>query len=79
MPRYKLLIEYDGTPFSGWQIQEHALSVQGALTAAIASLTGERVTLQGAGRTATGVHALGAARDETKGQVRLLLEWETKF
>lgn len=59
MPRYCISIEYDGTPFSGWQFQADAPSVQGAIEDAIAALTGERVTIQGAGRTDAGVHALG--------------------
>jgi len=59
VPRYKLTIEYDGTPFSGWQVQENAPSVQGALIAAIEAFCGERVAVQGAGRTDAGVHALG--------------------
>src|ERR1700739_1249265 len=59
MPRYKLLIEYDGAPFVGWQIQDQGASVQGALVAAIEAFCGERVKVQGAGRTDTGVHALG--------------------
>jgi tRNA pseudouridine38-40 synthase len=59
MPRYKLLIEYDGTPFVGWQVQDQAPSVQGALMDAIEAFCGERVKVQGAGRTDTGVHALG--------------------
>lgn len=58
MPRYKLTIEYDGAPFVGWQVQETGLSVQGALMTAIEAFCGERVKLQGAGRTDTGVHAL---------------------
>src|ERR1044071_7847469 len=59
MPRYKLTIEYDGTPFAGWQFQNDSPTVQGALTAAIAALSGEQASVQGAGRTDTGVHALG--------------------
>jgi tRNA pseudouridine38-40 synthase len=59
MPRYKLLIEYDGTPFVGWQIQQPGLSVQGLLAAAIEGFCGERVEVRGAGRTDAGVHALG--------------------
>jgi tRNA pseudouridine38-40 synthase len=58
MPRYKLTIEYDGTPFVGWQAQDNGISVQGVLTDAIAAFAGERVTVAGAGRTDTGVHAL---------------------
>ena len=59
MPRYKLLIEYDGAPFVGWQVQDNGLSVQGVLTAAVAAFCGEQVPVQGAGRTDAGVHALG--------------------
>jgi tRNA pseudouridine38-40 synthase len=59
MPRYKLTIEYDGTPFVGWQAQDSGLSVQGVLTDAVAAFAGERAAVAGAGRTDTGVHALG--------------------
>jgi len=59
MLRYKLTIEYDGTPYIGWQAQDNGDSVQGALTQAIAAFAGERVTVAGAGRTDAGVHALG--------------------
>ena len=59
MPRYRLRIEYDGTPYVGWQRQENGPSVQGAIEAAILSLTGETVSIRGAGRTDSGVHAMG--------------------
>jgi tRNA pseudouridine38-40 synthase len=59
MPRYKLTIEYDGTPFFGWQWQDNAPTVQRALTDALTALCGHAVKVAGAGRTDTGVHALG--------------------
>jgi tRNA pseudouridine38-40 synthase len=58
MPRYKLTIEYDGTPFSGWQRQSERPSVQQALEEALYRMSGETVTTQAAGRTDAGVHAL---------------------
>lgn len=59
MPRYKLTIEYDGTHFNGWQSQADRRAVQDALSAAIEGFCGEKVTVFGAGRTDSGVHALG--------------------
>jgi tRNA pseudouridine38-40 synthase len=59
MPRYKLTIEYDGTPFVGWQMQDNGASVQGVLADAVAAFAGERAAVHGAGRTDAGVHALG--------------------
>ena len=58
MPRYKLTIEYDGTPYVGWQMQENGVSVQGRLAEAIKSLSGEDTVPRGGGRTDAGVHAL---------------------
>ena len=59
MPRYKLTLEYDGSPFVGWQRQENGASVQGALEEAAHKLSGEKVTAHAAGRTDAGVHAYG--------------------
>ncbi len=59
MPRYKLTIEYDGTPFVGWQVQDNGSSVQGAMASAIARFCGVTVVPAGAGRTDAGVHATG--------------------
>ncbi|HUG60389.1 MAG TPA: tRNA pseudouridine(38-40) synthase TruA [Methylomirabilota bacterium] len=61
MPRYKLLVEYDGTGYRGWQRQAASAgdSVQGVLETAIAAFAGHPVTLFGAGRTDAGVHASG--------------------
>ena len=59
MARFKLTLEYDGTPFVGWQRQNNGPSVQAALEDAVYSLCGERVSVQSAGRTDAGVHARG--------------------
>jgi len=72
MPRYKLIIEYDGAPFSGWQIQADQRTVQGTLAAAIEAFTGEKVNLQGAGRTDAGVHARGQVA-----HMDLAKDWDT--
>lgn len=59
MPRYKAIIEYDGTDFSGWQRQKDVLSVQQLLEEAIERFSEEVVTTRAAGRTDAGVHAKG--------------------
>lgn len=58
MPRYKLTIEYDGGPFSGWQYQDDQPTVQGELMRAAKALDQSDVTVYGSGRTDAGVHAL---------------------
>jgi tRNA pseudouridine38-40 synthase len=59
MPRYRLTVEYDGGPYKGFQAQDGVASVQDALERAILGFSGERLRLQAAGRTDTGVHATG--------------------
>ena len=84
MPRYKLIVEYDGRPFCGWQRQAHDLSVQQVLEEAIARFSGETVTTQAAGRTDAGVHALGQvvhfdlSRQWDPFKVREALNYHTK-
>jgi tRNA pseudouridine38-40 synthase len=57
--RYRLTIEYAGTKYSGWQIQQNARTIQGELQRAAMEALGKPVELQGSGRTDAGVHALG--------------------
>ncbi|HVZ69017.1 MAG TPA: tRNA pseudouridine(38-40) synthase TruA [Rhizomicrobium sp.] len=82
--RYRLTIEYDGAPFSGWQRQENGPSVQAALEDAIFRLSGERAAVTGAGRTDSGVHALGQAahfdleKEFAPGKVRDALNYHLK-
>lgn len=61
MPRYRITLEYDGGTLVGWQRQDNGASVQGIVEDAIEKITGERVTVTGAGRTDAGVHALAMA------------------
>ena len=59
MHNYKIVIEYDGTNFVGWQQQENGQSIQSTLQEALFKLTGEDIIIFGAGRTDAGVHAYG--------------------
>ncbi|MFV2092762.1 MAG: tRNA pseudouridine(38-40) synthase TruA [Hyphomicrobiales bacterium] len=76
MARFKLIVEYDGAPFAGWQKQAGAITVQECLENSVQDFSGELVTVFGAGRTDAGVHALGQvahfdlAGDWTAGTVR---------
>jgi tRNA pseudouridine38-40 synthase len=58
MRNIKLVLSYDGSDFSGWQVQPSAATIQGTLASAIGRVTGEKVLPQGSGRTDTAVHAL---------------------
>ena len=57
MPNYKIIVEYDGTNFVGWQQQANGHSIQSALQESVFKLSGEKVVIYGAGRTDAGVHA----------------------
>ena len=59
MERYKIKVDYDGTPFVGWQFQKNGQSVQEVLQKAIFNFSKENVIVTGAGRTDSGVHGLG--------------------
>jgi tRNA pseudouridine38-40 synthase len=84
MPRYRLILEYDGTPFCGWQRQAGDLSVQQVVEEAIARMSGETVAVQAAGRTDSGVHALGQvvsfdlSREWDPFKIREALNFHTK-
>lgn len=84
MPRYKISVEYDGGPFVGWQRQQTGPSIQAALEDAVFAFSGERVLVQGAGRTDAGVHARGQvahfdlAADKPIEEVRGALNYHLK-
>jgi tRNA pseudouridine38-40 synthase len=72
MRNIKLLIEYDGTNYQGWQVQREGPTVQGMIEEKLALLTGEPVHLIGSGRTDAGVHAFGqVAHFKTKSQMEV--------
>jgi tRNA pseudouridine38-40 synthase len=58
---YKLIIQYDGTEYAGWQIQYETRTIQQTITDSIETITKEKINLIGSGRTDAGVHALGQA------------------
>ena len=59
MNRFKIILEYDGGPYVGWQRQKNGPSIQAALEKAAQAFCGEEIVVHGAGRTDAGVHALG--------------------
>ena len=90
MKRLKLTVAYDGTNYCGWQIQPNGITVEEVLNRALRKLTGEEITVIGASRTDSGVHALGnvavldsGARGSSttfaeNGQGDVLIAWENE-
>ena len=81
MARFKLTIEYDGSPYVGWQKQDNGPSIQQTIEKAVTAFCGETPRVFGAGRTDTGVHALGQVghvdlqKDTDASTVRDFLPW----
>ena len=70
MRNIKLIIEYDGKSFNGWQKQPNKLNIQGEIEKAIGEITGEEIELIASGRTDAGVHAIGqVANFKTNSQI----------
>ncbi|MBE9557941.1 MAG: tRNA pseudouridine(38-40) synthase TruA [Proteobacteria bacterium] len=85
MTRWKIIVEYDGSDFVGWQRQENGLGVQRVLEDAIEGFSRQRVAVFGAGRTDSGVHALGQVghfdldRDVDASTVRDAMNYHLKY
>ena len=65
MYNYQIIIEYDGTKFVGWQYQKNGLSIQEVIQKKLTKLLKQKIILVGAGRTDSGVHALGQSANFT--------------